>query len=111
MWLLYLFILVLTNGMDVPSARAVLASVPGVSPFVSLQNALLAGEIAYTDPSLMHVYVDFERLKNTPNTRNNIIKHELGHTRGGKHGDGSLGMSYFVRTMPDGSIINDEFLI
>lgn len=83
----------------------------GVDPFVTVVDAPIANQLAYTAPDLKRVYVDFNRLKNTPVTTYNVLKHEMAHTRGAQHGDGSKEMNYHVKQDRDGRIVEDSVFI
>ena len=81
------------------------------SSFVSVTDAPLAGEYAYTTNDLAHIYVDFTKLQAAPHTTYNVLKHEFAHTRGARHGDGSAEMRYSITKDMFGNVVDDAFLI
>lgn len=83
----------------------------GINPFVTLHDAPIANQIAYTSSDLMHVYVDFRRLAAAPHTTYNVLLHELAHTRGAQHGDGSREMAYAATVNTNGLVVDDGFLL
>lgn len=83
----------------------------GVNPFVTLHDGPIADSLAFTTSDLSHIYMDFHRLKAAPHTTYNVLQHEIGHTKGAQHGDGSRGMDYAATEMMDGTIVDDGFLI
>lgn len=77
------------------------------SPWVTVQNAVMQDVPAYTSADLKNVYIDYERFKAAPNALLTTLRHELAHTNGHTHFDGSTYMQYAVSETPDGYIIND----
>ena len=89
----------------------ILRAEPGLDPFVTIINSPIAGHVAYTHNDLKRVYIDLSKFKDKPHSLNNVLKHELGHTKGGTHGDGSKVMNYHLSVSPDGQIIEDSFVL
>jgi hypothetical protein len=83
----------------------------GVPPLAMLHTGPIANGVAYTDGERTHVYVDAERLRNAPHTTWNVIRHEIAHTKGAQHGDGSVEMKYSVTADPGGFIVDDNFFL
>lgn len=91
--------------------RALTGPYSGVDSFVTVIDAPIANQVAYTAPDLKRVYVDFARLGQTPVTAYNVLRHELAHTKGAVHGDGSVEMNYHVTQDMNNRIANDQFFI
>lgn len=83
----------------------------GVAPLVMLHGGPMANGIAYTSADRTHIYADFARLQNAPHTTWNVIRHELAHTKGAEHGDGSVEMKYVVTADQSGLVVDDNFFI
>ncbi len=83
----------------------------GVNSFVSLHDVPIANEVAYTSADRLHVYIDFRKLMNAPRTTYNVIRHELAHTRGAEHGDGTREMAYTTTVNSGGMVVDDTFLL
>ncbi len=83
----------------------------GVRDLVSLHEAPIANSIAYTSADRDHVYVDFRRLEKAPHTTWNVMRHEIAHTKGAEHGDGSPEMKYVVSVDQRGLVVDDNFFI
>lgn len=109
LWILCYLTLIIAARLD--TVRDLMKRDPKLDPFVTISNAAISGQLAYTSNDLRRIYVDFLRLAKTPNTLHNVIKHELSHSKGGFHGDGSREMSYSVSTTPNGDIAEDGFLL
>ena len=111
MWLLLLpLCLALTPQEDTAIRNAFIAT-PRVPVFVAVVDARLPSGVAYTSSNLRRIYVDFWRLRFTPNTLQNVLRHELAHTTGAKHGDGSRMMSYAVREDLAGNVLEDPVVL
>lgn len=76
-----------------------------------LIDAVQADNIAYADGDLKRIYIDAARLRNTPKTFANIVAHECQHLNGGRHFDGSFGMSYVATQSQNGEMVEDNFLL
>ncbi len=87
------------------------AASSGVNPFVTLQAAPIADELAYTTPDRSHIYMDMKRLQSAPHTFYNVLRHEIAHTKGAEHNDGTVEMSYAATIDTNGVVIDDGFLI
>lgn len=81
-----------------------------MGPFVTVNNAIMSGQLAFTTTDLQRVYVDFEKFKSAPVALSHVIDHELAHTEGAVHGDGSRAMAYHVSVDQQGNVIEDNFL-
>lgn len=79
--------------------------------WVTIQNAIQRQQLAYTSSDLKHIYIDFDRFRNASNTLANVIKHEVAHTKGATHGDGSPYMQYAVRVDMFGNVIEDAYVM
>ena len=79
--------------------------------WVTVQDAVQQKQLAYTSSDLKHVYVDFGRFKNAPQALANTLKHEIAHTRGATHNDGSPYMSYAVTEDRAGNIVDDAYAL
>lgn len=95
------------NDQQYQLVKALMGPLSGIDPFVTVVDAPISGQVAYTSPDLKRVYVDFKRLEQTPKTAWNVMRHEFAHTKGATHGDGSPEMSYAVHTDPWGRITED----
>lgn len=84
---------------------------PQNNPYVALVETVTGGPLAYTADDGSRIYVDSQRLIQTPNTLWNVLRHEVRHTQGGTHNDGSPEMNYTVSIRPNGAILNDDFRI
>lgn len=91
--------------------RDAISASGAVDGFVSVSDAVLNGQIAFTAPDNRRVFIDLDRLKDTPNTLFNVIRHEIGHTQGMTHGDGNPEMIYSVQTDQLGIVFDDNFHI
>ncbi len=83
----------------------------GIAPLVAFHDAPIANGIAYTSADRTHIYADFDKLAQAPHATWNVIRHELAHTRGAEHGDGSPEMKYAVTVNQFGVVVDDSFLI
>lgn len=83
----------------------------GVSPFVALHDTPLANNIAFTTADRNNIYVDFEKLRAAPHTKWNVFRHEIAHTKGANHGDGTPEMAYMVTESQNGVVVDDAFFI
>lgn len=83
----------------------------GVPQLATLHDGVIADGIAFTSADLNHVYIDFERLKYAPHTTWNVIRHELGHTKGQQHGDPTAEMRYAVTLDHRGMVVDDGWFI
>lgn len=112
MYLLLLFGLALAyDPQQEQLFRALTGPGSGVHPFVTLHDGAIANEIAFTTQDLTHVYLDFHKLGNTPHTVYNVMRHELAHTRGAVHGDGSKEMNYAVTLDAMGRVVDDAYFL
>ncbi len=110
-WILnFAFALAITPQEDA-SVRTAFLFTPQTPPLVSVVDAKLFTGLAYTASDLRRVYVDFSRLRKTPNTRLNVLLHELAHTAGATHGDGTSRMAYASRETPTGEVLEDSFVL
>jgi len=98
------------NPQQASIARQVMRA-RGVPPWSVIIDAVQADNIAYTDSDLKRVYIDANRLRQTPRTFANVVIHECGHLNGAQHGDGSLAMDYHVATKPNGEVIEDDYVL
>ena len=98
------------NPQQASIARQVMKAM-NVPPWSVIIDAVQADNIAYTDSDLKRVYIDANRLRQTPRTFLNCVAHESSHLRGAQHGDGSLGMDYHVTTKPNGEVVEDNFVL
>lgn len=83
----------------------------GVNPYVALHEAPIANELAYTSVDRTHIYMDAKRMQFTPHTFYNVLRHEIAHTKGAEHGDGSPEMNYAATEDVNGIVIDDGFLL
>lgn len=83
----------------------------GVGPFVTLHDGPIADALAFTTTDRNHIYMDFHRLQLAPHTAYNVMRHEIAHTKGAEHGDGSKEMNYAATVNMNGAVIDDGFLI
>ncbi len=83
----------------------------GASPFVTVVDGVMGGVLSFTDVERKRIYVDAGQLRTQPNTLSNVITHEIAHSKGGMHGDGTFGMDYHANARIDGTIIEDDDLL
>lgn len=102
---------VCSAAMRGDAVRAIMKKDPRLDPFVTITNGAIAGNLAYTSPDLKRIWIDFTRLTKTPNTLHNVVKHELAHSKGGVHGDGTREMAYSASAFANGDIMEDNFLL
>lgn len=92
--------------------RQILRQHPPVqNPYVAMVETVTGGPLAYTADDGSRIYIDSQRMIQTPNTLWNVLRHEVAHTQGGTHNDGSREMNYSVTMRPNGAIVNDDFRI
>ncbi len=91
--------------------RETLDAEPNLDPFVSVINSAIAGQVAYTHNDLRRIFIDIRRFAKKPIALHNVLKHELSHTKGGRHGDGTAAMNYHVSVTPQGEIVEDSFVL
>lgn len=84
---------------------------PRANPYVGLIETVTGGPLAFTASDGSRMYVDSQRLIQAPNTLWNVLRHEVRHTQGGTHNDGSPEMNYSVTMLPNGAIVNDNYRI
>ena len=99
------------NDQQLQFIRTLTGPFSGVDPFVTVIDAPIANQVAYTAPDLKRVYVDFSRLGKAPVTAYNVLRHELAHTKGAVHGDGSVEMNYHATRDANNQIVNDLFFV
>jgi hypothetical protein len=83
----------------------------GVNAFVALHDTALANNLAFTTADRNNIYMDFEKLRKTPHTKWNILRHEIAHAKGANHGDGSPEMNYVATETMAGDVVDDTFFI
>ena len=79
--------------------------------WVTIQDSLQRDQLAFTTGDLKHIYVDFEAFSKAPNTLKSVLKHEIAHSQGRVHGDGSPYMQYAVRKDPLGEVVDDQWVL
>lgn len=107
--LCYIALTLAQTNRDV--VRETLKTETGLDPFVTVINSAIAGQIAYTHKDLKRIYVDMQRFVKKPKALRNVLRHEMGHTKGGRHGDGTAAMNYHVSVTPQGEIVEDSFVL
>lgn len=83
----------------------------GVNSYVTLHEAPIANQLAYTSADRFHIYMDAKRMQFAPHTFYNVLVHEIAHTKGADHGDGTPEMSYAATVDINGVVIDDGFLL
>lgn len=83
----------------------------GVPQGLAAIDSILSGSIAFSEVAAGKSYIDGRRLWYAPNTYHNVLNHEIAHLLGANHGDGSPYMSYSVRIWPNGTVIDDDFVL
>lgn len=91
--------------------RGLTATGSGVNSYVALHEAPIAGELAYTSADRSHIYMDAKRMQFTPHTFYNVLQHEIAHTKGAQHGDGTVEMNYAATVDMNGRVVDDGFII
>ena len=107
-WLL-LPIAYATTRFQVMKARQLL-ELYKAPQFVTIVDGIQSQTYAFTDSSRKIIYVDMTRFECCPNSFINVINHEIGHTKGGEHGQGGI-MNYSLTTDTYGHIINDNIVL
>ena len=79
--------------------------------WVTIQNSLQRDQLAFTSADLKHIYVDFEKFKNAPHTLQSVIKHEIAHSNGKVHNDGSPFMQCVVKVDSVGEVVDDSWVL
>ncbi len=79
--------------------------------WLTIQNSLQRDKLAFTSADLKHVYVDFARLAQAPHTLQNVIKHEIAHSQGKVHNDGSPYMQYAVKVDSANTVADDQWVL
>lgn len=111
MWFLIVPLCLALTPQEDASIRSAFLATPTAPVLVAIIDARLPSGVAYTSSDLRRIYVDFWRLRFTPKTRQNVLRHELAHTTGASHGDGSSLMSYAVRQDSAGNILEDSVVL
>jgi len=76
--------------------------------FVTVIDCVITDQYAYTQLGGNQIYLDSVKFKDAPNTLANTVSHEVSHTQGNQHGDGSYMMNYSITLDQYGKIINDQ---
>ena len=79
--------------------------------WVTIQNSLQRDQLAFTSADLKHIYVDFDKFKNAPHTLQSVIKHEIAHSNGKIHTDGSPYMQYAVKVDSNNDVVDDSWVL
>ena len=80
-------------------------------PWVTIQDAVLRDNLAFTSADKQHIYVDFSRFRDAPHTLKSVIKHEIAHTLNHQHHDGSAYMQYHATVDQAGNVVNDASVL
>ena len=66
---------------------------------------------AYTDSDRKNIYIDFNQFKDAPTSLQNVLNHEIQHSRGRNHNDVVTDiMSYHLTTDSNGVVIDDSYV-
>ena len=105
--------IIFTLGMQPKHAKVIrdLAKKQNLPDFVTVQDSIQRGQLAFTSADLKHIYLDLNAFENAPNTLQSVLKHEYAHSQGHVHGDGSPYMSYAVRKDINNNVINDDWVL
>ena len=88
-----------------------LAKKQNLPDFVTIQDSIQRGQLAFTSADLKHIYVDLNAFPNAPNTLQSVLKHEYAHAQGHVHNDQSPYMQYAVKKDINGDVINDDWVL
>lgn len=80
-------------------------------PWITIQDSLQPGQLSFTSADLKNIYIDLEKFKDSPHTLQSVIKHEIAHTQGAVHNDGSPYMEYHVTEDAAGNIVDDAWVL
>ena len=105
--------IIFTLGMQPKHAKVIrdLAKKQNLPDFVTVQDSIQRGQLAFTSADLKHIYLDLNAFENAPNTLQNVLKHEIGHANGHVHNDQSPYMQYGVRLDINNNVINDDWVL
>lgn len=79
--------------------------------WVTIEDAVQRGTLAFTSADRQHIYVDFNKFRGAPHTLQSVLKHEIAHSHGHDHGDGSPYMDYAVTVDEAGNVIDDAAVL
>jgi hypothetical protein len=84
---------------------------PHANQFVALVETPLTNVLAYTADDLTRMYIDTNKFDEAPNSLWNVMRHEIAHTQGEKHEDGTPAMRYSVTVDANGAVVDDKYRI
>ena len=111
--ILYFFQILFVAALSPKNAEIVrdLLRKQNAPAWVTIQNSLQRDQLAFTSADLKHIYLDFDKFKNAPHTLQNVLKHEIAHSQGAVHNDGSSYMQYTVTENANHEVVDDQWVL